>query len=112
MGTYGVICCHAQCEVIRPECVDNCANKIQHIAYNGSVGRLVLHLMSYTYTITGNGTWTGVEIVTENHPMWETASEHYLDVTKAAIDSYNDQYPDAERLIYTPKSYSPKPSIP
>lgn len=100
MGTYALLCCHSKREFIYPGHVNGGAIKIQHIPHRGDLGRLALHMLSYGY----ENRWDSLSLSTDDDiaPIHhDVVLFDYRDVTREAIESYNDMWEGVEPLLYS-----------
>lgn len=97
MGTYVVYCCHECRQYIDPAEINEGACKLAQVGYRNDLGRLLLHLLDFPVTLPR---WTKVTMVVDVAYGWDTIHEEYENVTKLAIDSFNQSFPDVTPLRF------------
>ena len=109
MGSYTIFYCKEKMEWIEPGNINDGPMKVQHVMHHAAVGQILMLLLTYgphKYP----SSWDSVAMTTDSYPLrndkpsHEEITELWMDVTKQAIEKYNEfaeKYEGYVKILYT-----------
>jgi hypothetical protein len=118
MGAYCVFYCWERKEYIDPSDISDASCKPHHVMHHPDVGRVLMQLLVFGPVSLENnprclpyGSWPSVRMTADeyphspDHPCHEEIVEEWTDVTREAVERYNElgrEYEGHVDVRYTP----------